>query len=155
MNEQAQEDIEPIVEKTDAKKIFSQIFKFVKKYKLILSIVILAIIILVALFNYIPVLSVNGTKLVNLDVAAKIESGQTIKLKYSDVSAVITHFSNDACPTGKKCYGSGPTVEYQLNVDGKKYATGTQTPALGSKYQVETVSSDYKTYAEIKIVVSR
>ncbi len=154
MNEQAQEDIEQIDDKKEAKKLFSQVFKFVKKHKLILSIVILVIIILVALFNYIPVLSVNGTKLVNLGVTAKIESGQTIKLKYSDVSAEIKHFSNDVCPAGKTCYGSGPTVEYQLIVDGKKYATGTQTSALGSKYQVETVSSDYKTYAEVKIVVS-
>jgi hypothetical protein len=41
-----------------------------------------------------------------------------------------------------------------LNIDDKSYATGSQTKAEGVKYQVETVSTDYETYAEIKIIKS-
>lgn len=155
MNEQTVEDIEPIVEKTDAKKIFSLVFRFVKKHKLSLSALVITVIIFITLFNVIPVINVNDTKLVNLDTKVRIESGQTVKLKSGNVSVVINNFSNGTCPTGKKCFGSGPTVEYQLTVDNQKYATGTATPALGPKYQVETVSSDYKTYAEVKIVDSK
>jgi len=156
MNDQPQEITDPIVEKTDAKKKSSPIAKFIKKHKLMVSLLI-AVIVLgiatsVALFSFIPVVESGNTKYVNIDTSAKIEKGQTVKLKYSDVSVEVTNFSNNSCPEGQKCYGTEPTVEYLMKVGEQAFATGTGTNISGSGYQVKTIKSDYKTYTEIKIV---
>jgi len=140
--------------KQTAEKIINLIIQFVIKHKLVFAIVLLVVMILVALFNVVPVISINDTKLVNLNTSVRIESGQTVKLKGDNVSVFISNFANAICPKGRTCFGSGPTVEYKLVIDGRRHSTGTKTPADNSKYQVETSDTDYKTYAVIKIVKS-
>lgn len=142
-------------EKSIARKIIPPVINFVKKYKLIIAIVIVIIGVLTALFYAIPVINTGDTKLVNIDTSARLESDQTIELKGGNVSVKIKHFTNDTCPKGAECFWSGQAVEYMLTVDGKEYATGTMKRATGSNYQIETVSSDYKTYVIIKIVKSK
>jgi len=124
------------------------------KHKTISAVVVLIIVTAVLIFNYLPVVAIGNNKVVNLGSAVKIEKNQIVKLKYTDVSVKIMNFSNTPCPKSQECFGSGATVEYMLNVGDKSYATGSQTKVEGAKYQVETVSTDYETYAEIKIIKS-
>lgn len=124
---------------------------FFKKYWKIITIIVVIVAAIIALFSFIPVISINSTKLVNLNTSARIESGQVVKLKISDVSVKIINFSNVTCPQGETCYGSAKSVEYQMTVNGKRYATGSLKPENSSGYQIQTISSDYKAYAEIKI----
>lgn len=132
---------------------FNKFIDFIKKHKIALLITLAVILALAALYVFIPIINVGETSLTNANTLVKIKDGQTVKLKISDVSVKVTHFTNDACPQGKTCFGTGQkAVEYQLMVNGKKYATGSQNQAKGVDYKVETISSDYKTYAEIKIV---
>lgn len=132
---------------------FDKFIDFVKKNKIALLITLVIVLALASLYVFIPIINVGETSLVNANTLVKIKDGQTVKLKISDVSVKVTHFTNDACPQGKTCFGTGQkAVEYQLMINGKKYATGSQNQAKGVDYKVETVSSDYKTYAEIKIV---
>ena len=132
---------------------FNKFIDFNKKHKIALLITLAVILTLAALYVFIPIINVGETSLTNANTLVKIKDGQTVKLKISDVSVKVTHFTNDACPQGKTCFGTGQkAVEYQLMINGKKYATGSQNQAKGVDYKVETISSDYKTYAEIKIV---
>jgi len=131
-----------------------QLVSIVKKHRLAATIVVAVIGTLTATFNFVPVVSINQLELVNLETSVRLEAGQTVKLKTADVSVVVTHFTNDTCPTAGKCFGSSRAVEYALTINGKKYATGSMLRAAGSSYQIETVSSDYKTYAVIKIIKS-
>lgn len=128
---------------------------FFKKHKLaiIITAIILAIAIVVAgvFFAAAPVVSVNQTKLVNLDSSVRLEKGQTAKLKDRDVSVRIVNFTNDTCPKDVQCFWSGQGVEYTLTEGDKVYATGSIVASKSSNYRVETISSDYKTYAFIKI----
>lgn len=132
------------------------LISFVKKNKKILTIITAVIFVFVVLFNLLPVVSIGGTTLVSLNASARIKEGDTIKLKFENVSVKLLHFTNDVCPIPGKCFGSSiPAAEYTLKIDGKSYATGSLSKAVASKYQVETVSSDYKTYAEVRIVKSK
>lgn len=137
--------------KTTAHRFSSSVIKFVKKYKLLIAIAITAIIISVLSFAAIPDISIGKTKLVNLGAPVRIEQGQTVRLKTKSVSVIIAHFTNDSCPKSAQCFWSGQAVEYILDVDGQKYATGSMSSANNSGYRIETVSSDYKTYAIIKL----
>lgn len=132
---------------------FRRFIDFVKKHKISLSIITAVIILLIGLFIFIPVINVGKTSLVNVGTAIKLEKGQTAKLKVRDVTVKIVNLSDVVCPTVNGCFGSNKkSVEYILTENGKGYATGSETPPVGSDYKIETVSSDYKTYAEIKIV---
>ncbi len=148
---------EPVLLTTDTvatRGTFLQLISFVKKHRLAATIVVAVIGTLTATFNFIPVVSINKLELVNLGTSVRLEAGQTVKLKTANVSVIVTHFTNDTCPTAGKCFGSGRAVEYALSIDGKKYATGSMLRAASSSYQIETVSSDYETYAVIKIIQS-
>lgn len=138
-----------------AKKIVSKAVPFAKKHKLVLSIATVVIVVSVILFTAVPVVSLGGLKLVNLNTPVRIEEGQTVQLKNKNVSVKIVRFSDDVCPKGQKCFGSGPAAEYSLSVDGKVYVAGSQQRAANSDYQVDTMSSDFKTYAEVKIIKTR
>lgn len=128
------------------------IFAFLKKYKRIIAALILMVSTLLSVYIILPTININETKLVNLDTPVRIKPGQVIKLKNFRASVKILYFSNETCPIGETCFGSTPTVAYQLTIDGQKYATGSVTKAMGTKYQVDTISSDYETYANIKII---
>ena len=131
----------------------SKFIDFVKKHKISLSITLAVILVLVALYVFIPIINVGETSVTNANTLVRIKDGQTVRLKISDVSVKVTHFTNDTCPVGKICFGNGQkAVEYQMTINGKQYATGSQNQAKGVDYKIETVSSDYKTYADIKIV---
>lgn len=134
------------------------LINFAKQHRLVISIVILTFVLLASLFNALPVISLNNVKLVNLDASVRIEPGQTVKLKTSDVAVKISNFTNDICPEGKECFSSSrlfQSVEYKLTIDGKKYATGSTLQLFGLDYKIETISSDYKTFADIKIVKTK
>lgn len=126
---------------------------FVKKHKLIFIITAAVLAIVTTIFFLLPKITIDKTSLVNLNASVKIKIGQTAKLKDRNVSVEIVNFVNDPCPEGNTCFWSGQAVEYSLVVDGQKYATGSaDSTANVSGYQIETESSDYETYAIIKIV---
>jgi len=149
-------DVEDLAfEKTRFKSVALKVVEFVKKHWIIESIVLAVIVVIVVVFNLVPVIPVNETKLVNLNASVRIESGQVVKLKSGNVSVKITNFTNDTCPEGSRCFWSGQAVEYMLTVDGQKYATGSMNTKNASAYRIKTVSSDYKTYAEIEITKAK
>lgn len=143
-------------ELSESRSKFSKFVDFVKKHKIVFLVGLVVFIIACVLYVFIPIISLGNTYLVNANTVVKIKDGQMARLKISNVSVKVTHFTNDACPQGKTCFGTGTkAVEYQMIIDGKKYATGSQNPAENTNYKVETVSTDYKTYAEIKIIKSK
>jgi hypothetical protein len=134
------------------KKLARGIIGLVMKHKIVSIVIVIIIVTALLVFNLLPVIAVGDSRIVNPGSVVRIERGQTVKLKYSDVSVKILNFSNTPCPEKQKCFGSGATVEYMLDINGKDYAIGSQTKASGIDYRLETVSTDYKTYADIKII---
>ncbi len=140
------------------KNFILAVFKLAKKHRMVVLVASLTLVSIAVIFSVIPVIEMDNVKLVNVDTIVRIKEGQIVKLKVSDVSVKVAHFTNDACPEPGKCFGSAPAVqavEYELSIGKTKYALGTSTPINGSSYQIETISTDYKTYADIKIVSSR
>lgn len=129
-------------------------FLFIKKHKIVSIIITASVTIAVGLYFVIPVIKINNTIFINLDASFKIAKGQTAKLKIDNVKLEVVSFTNDVCPVPGTCFGDGDitAVEYVLFIKDKKYATGSATPASGSAYQIETISSDYETYAIIKLI---
>jgi len=125
---------------------------FIKKHKIALAITTAIILVLVALFIFLPVISFGNLKIVNLNASVRLEKEQTVKLKGSNISIRMTNLANESCPKGKTCFGSGQIIEYELTIDGKKNITTNTLNLPNSDYQIETIKSDYETYAEIKIV---
>lgn len=135
--------------------IFRIILKLVKKYKKTTAGIVIAIAFLIILFNAAPVIPINNVKLVNVNSAVIIRLNEEVKLKDGSVSVSVQNFTNDICPSEKTCFGSGRSiqaVQYELTIDGKKYATGSAVEAPGTKYLIKTLSSDYSTFAEIEII---
>lgn len=124
---------------------------FIKKHKLVAIIAAAIILVLIVLAVFLPVISLGNLKVVNLGANVRLEKGQTIQLKSGDASVKIINLADITCPQDVTCFGSGQVVAYEITVDGKKYATTNSQKIVGSKYQIETVNSDYKTYANIKI----
>lgn len=132
---------------------WSVFFRFVKKHWLALLITITIISAIIVTFYAVPVISINQTKIVNLGAEITLKVGDTVQLKGQPVSVTVEHFTVDTCPVKGQCFGNNvAAVEYMLNVDGTKYATGSVVPAANSKYQIQTISSDYKTNVTLKIV---
>jgi len=149
--------IESVVDSSTASIVtplrFAKFITFIKKHKIVLIIAIIMLTILTLVYVFTPVIGFTKLKLVNTNTVVRLELNQTARLKVNNVSAKIVHLTNDVCPAGHTCFGSGQkAVEYQLTVNGQKYATGSQNPTIGVGYKIETISSDYKTYAEIKII---
>lgn len=114
---------------------------------------ILVIGLLVLIFSLVPVVPVNKLLLVNMGASVQLQDGQTARLKTQNVTVKVLHFTNQTCAVVGKCFGNDTkSVEYELSVNGNKYATGSAVPASNSPYQVTTLSSDYKTYATVKII---
>lgn len=150
---------QPVIQKSKKKRwpSFSDIAKllirFISKHRIFFSILTIAIVINFLLFCFIPIIDAGKTKFVNINTPVKVSLNQTIKLKFSSVSISIKNFTNSECPDGQKCYGGGAqSVEYEMSIDGKKYATGSVIKALGTDYQIETESSDYESFAIVKII---
>lgn len=139
------------------KNIIRSALRFIKKHKYLSIIIVLLISLLIALYFFIPVIYLKKQILVNLDTSFKITKDKIAKHKYENVKVEIISFTNDVCPVPNTCFGSGKTtaVEYALYIDNIKYATGSETPAIGSKYQIETISSDYTSYAVVKIIKNK
>jgi hypothetical protein len=133
------------------------IINFVKKHRLIISIPTLAIIIFIALFYFVPVIGINNVKLVNLGTSVRIQKNQIAELKGTGVSAKIQYFVNESCPKAGTCFGTDVIhgVAYDLTIDDTKYTDYSYSDASSAPYQVKTIKSDYKTYADIKIVKSK
>lgn len=132
---------------------WSAIFNFILKHWLASLITATVIAAIVVTFYSIPVISINQTKIVNLGAEITLKVGDKVQLKGQPVTAMVDHFTVDTCPVKGQCFGTNvAAVEYVLIVDGVKYATGSAVPAANSKYQIQTISSDYKTYVTLKIV---
>lgn len=139
--------------RTGKLSLFFKFINFSKKHKSIFIISGAVLIVAITIFFLLPEITINKTSLVNLNSSVKISLGQTVNLKTDNVSAEIINFINDPCPEGVTCFWSGQAVEYSLTANGQKYATGSVSDgATGSGYKIETESSDYKTYAIIRIV---
>lgn len=147
-------EVEPIVRKSFLSRLLKSILKFLNKYKWVIIGVFVAIISLfIALYNLISVIAIDNVKLVNLDSVVEIKNGQIIKNKSQNVSVKLSNFVNETCPQGRKCFGDGAkSVEYIVTVDGKGYATGSLSDETISGYKIKTIDSDYKSYANIKIL---
>ncbi len=131
----------------------SIIFRFARKYWLALLIIIATISAIVVVFYSIPVISISQTKIVNLGAPVTLKVGDIVYLKGKSVSVTVEHFTVDTCPVKGQCFGSNVSaVEYMLTIDGVKYATGSSVSAVNVKYQIQTISSDYKTYVTLRIV---
>jgi hypothetical protein len=137
------------------KSFFAWIWGQIKRHKIIVAAVAVIIAICVALFIVIPVVAIGPMKFVNADTTTRIELGQTAKLKYSNVSVKINRFISDVCPV-KTCFGPHtPIIDYDFIVDGQKYVETSLTPNVPVyRFQIKTVGTDNKTYADIKIVKS-
>jgi hypothetical protein len=125
--------------------------KFCKRHKLALAIAAAVILIIFAIFNAMPSADFGDTKLINLNTPVKISKGQTAKLKYDDVSVYVVNFLNEKCPEGKTCFGPGQFADYTLSINGKKYPANSMSDKNIGEYTLHTVSSDYKTYAEVEL----
>lgn len=143
-----------IAEQIKKKNPTKAFFGFVKKFKIFFIIALMVVAIGIGLYFFLPEVSVSNTKLVNLDTEVRLETGQVVKLKTGEASVEIVNFVNDTCPEGQTCFGSGSTqaVQYSITIDGQKYATGSVIKAQNAAYDIETISSDYETYANIKII---
>lgn len=148
------------IEQTPTEEIVAsrlvRFWRFTVKHRLPLLIITVFFALTTVLFFVIPVIAIGSLKLVNLDTTVKIENGQTIRLKTADISVVIDRYVNDECPVAGTCYGSDQTaaVFYKLNINGTTYAITSTSDTVKTPYKIETTSSDYKTYAEIKITKS-
>lgn len=136
----------------------TRIIKFIKfatkfsiKHKLALAIAAAVFLALLAVYNAMPTVGVGNLEMTNLNTKTRVKLGQTVKLKYDNVSVTIDKFLNDPCPEGQKCYGSGQFADYKFTVNGKGYFANSLSTAKAEEYSLETVSSDYETYADIII----
>ncbi|HUC96299.1 MAG TPA: hypothetical protein VMR16_01400 [Candidatus Saccharimonadales bacterium] len=148
--------IEPVEQsaKKPAKKLFSRLWKYTKKHKLAVYIVAGILVICAILFVALPVVTIGQYSFVNNNTTTRIELGQTAKLKYANVTVKINKFISNICPT-EKCFGSGPVVDYDFIIDGQKYVDTSLTPTVPVyRFQIKTIKTDNKTYADIKIVKS-
>jgi hypothetical protein len=144
-----------IEKKSPIKRFFSQIWKFIKKFKFVVIIIAVIIAVLIALFIFIPVVAVGPNKYVNEGEVVRLELDQQAKLKYSNVTVKINKFIDNVCPQGQKCFGSGPIVDYDFMIDGQKYVNTSLTPDVPVyRFQIKTIKTDNKTYVDIKIVKS-
>lgn len=144
-----------VAKKSSFKKIISHIKKFIKKYKIAIIIVVVVVAIGAVSFVFIPVVAVGPYRFVDSNTPVRLELDQNAKLKYSDVSVKINKFIEGTCPVGE-CFGSGHAVDYDIYINGQKfYATSLTSIARISRYQIETIKTDNKTYAEIKIIDSK
>lgn len=137
---------------TSKNDFISSSINFIKKHKIILITIVSIITIITAVFMITPTVNVGDLKLVNLDTPISLNVGQSAQLKMSDVSVKLTHLANIDCPKNAKCFGSGQVVEYTLTVNGKKSVATNALTVINSSYQVKVISSDYKTYATVKII---
>ncbi len=137
------------------KKLAELFVDFVKKHKKPILIVAAVITVILAVYAAIPVISIDKTRLVNLGTTVRLDTNQTARLKFRNVSVKIKHFTNDVCPKGQTCFGSGQqSLEYEITAGDLKYVVSNLTPRAGAEYYVKTLSTDYKTYAEIAIIKS-
>lgn len=146
-------DFDPkIVKKIGKKKPIRAFFSFIKNHKLIFIILVVILVIGIGLYFLIPEIKVNNVKIVNLNTIVRLNTNQTVKLKTGDVSVKIVNFIDNDCPKDIKCFGSVQDVQYLMTIEGTKYATGSVTKAKNTEFDIETILSDYKTYADIKII---
>ena len=141
-----------LAEMLGKKSLKKTILRFFKKTRwLFIALAILGLI--VSLFYFLlPEISLGDTKVVNLNTEFKLEKNIKASLKDGKVTVEIVNFVDDVCPIENTCFWSGQAVQYTMTIDGKKYATGSVTKSINTAFEIETVSSDYKTYANIKII---
>ena len=126
---------------------------FFKKHKRKFEFLIIFLLFLFLIFSIIPSINIKGIKYVNLGAEIKLEKNQKAKLKFKKLSVNIVHFTNDSCPKDTKCFGEGTkAVEYIINNNKQSYAVGSMNVENNSGYTIETIDTDYKSYAIIKII---
>ncbi len=137
------------------KSFFPWVWGQIKQHKIIVAVVLGIFVIIGALYVALPVVPIGSYTFVNDGTTARIELGQTAKLKYSNVTLKINRFIDDACKV-KTCFGPHtPVVDYNFTVDGQTYVETSMTPNVPVyRYQVKTVNTDNKTYAEVQIIKS-
>lgn len=118
-------------------------------------IAIALIILVVLIFAGLLIKSNLNNITVNLGESVTLHQNQTIQIKNKNVSVKITNFINDTCPSGAECIWSGQSVEYEIDANGHKYTATSLSKTNDSNYDIETVKSDYKTYADIIITAKQ
>jgi hypothetical protein len=141
-----------IAEKIGNKSLIKKIFRFIKKFRWLFIVFAGLIVIAGGLYLFLPEVNLGNTKVVSLGSEFKLKKDDKASLKDGSVSVKIVNFVNDDCPEGTTCFWSGQAVQYTMTINGKDYATGSVTKALDTDFDIETISSDYETYANIKII---
>lgn len=93
----------------------------------------------------------SGKLIAELGENFSIYQGETAQLENEKVLLTLTGFINSPCPAGTQCIWSGQQVQYDLDVDGKKYGIGKNLSLENSPYTVTIVKSDYEKSAVMKI----
>jgi hypothetical protein len=133
-------------------KIWKRFIFFVKKHLKLTIITSLFVIVFAAIYSLTPVINIGQLRLANEGTAIKLSEGQSVNLKFADVSVKLNSFVKDTCPANMKCFGNGVnSVEYYITINGHKYATGSVSAADNTEFLVKTTKSDYSTYAEFTI----
>lgn len=103
---------------------------------------------LLAAFLLLPAAASAAPKAVKAEFGKEFRLGkyQRAELKGSDAAVRITGFINSPCPKGARCVWSGQAVHLELTAGGK--VVPLESP--DSPYRVETLKSDYKSYAVLR-----
>lgn len=137
-------------------QIWKRFFGFIKKHRKLFTISVFAIILIISTYSLIPVISIGQLRLANTGAEIKLSPGQSVNLKFANVSVRLNNFVNDNCPANLKCFGAGVnSVEYFITINGHKYATGSASTANNTEFIVQTTKSDYSTYAEFKVIKNK
>lgn len=76
----------------------------------------------------------------------RLRKNQRADLKGTDASVTIKSFVNSPCPKGARCVWSGQAVILEMTVAGST----VPVESASSPYAVETLESDYKTFAVLR-----
>ncbi|UPT74829.1 MAG: hypothetical protein M0D55_03695 [Elusimicrobiota bacterium] len=104
--------------------------------------------VLLAVLLLLPAAASAARKTVKAELGKEftLRKHQRAKLADTDASLLLTGFTNSPCPKGARCIWSGLAVHLELTVAGSTVAL----ESAASPYSVETVKSDYTTFATLR-----
>lgn len=82
---------------------------------------------------------------IHLNEEVVLKKGESALITDENIKITITGFINSPCPKGVECIWEGLAVLYDVYVDDKKLDVNE------SKYMIEIIKSDYKTYAKLMV----
>ncbi len=126
-----------------------------KKYFLIILLILFVGIIIFLIFTRIPIKTLKKPNYQTLQVLLGEEfilhENQTAIIESEDIEIKIVKFYNLPCPKNASCFFASPYIEFETNYKGdiKRAYNNIGLKFLG--YQTIIIDSDYKTYAKLQI----